>query len=157
MNVQEFLNERKIPFEVYQHPTTYDAQHLAGALHLPGKEIAKTVLLRANGGFKYLLAVLPATHVVDFEQIGTTLGGTHAQLANEDELAARCPDCEVGVLPPFGSRYGLETLVDESLTDDEQIVFEGNTHGEAIRMRYRDFYELEHPLVARFALCRKDK
>ena len=62
-------------------------------------------------------------------------------------MSSLCPDCEIGALPPFGSQYGLKTVVDESLLADEHIVFEGNTHAEAIRMRLDDFRNLEHPLV----------
>jgi hypothetical protein len=39
-------------------------------------------------------------------------------------------------------------VVDEGLTHDEEIVFEGNTHHEAFRMRYDDYAALEHPRVA---------
>jgi Ala-tRNA(Pro) deacylase len=46
---------------------------------------------------------------------------------------------------------GLKTLVDESLTRDERIVFEGNTLHEAIRMSYRDYADLERPQVADFS------
>jgi Ala-tRNA(Pro) deacylase len=45
----------------------------------------------------------------------------------------------------------MKTIVDESLTKDEEIVFEGNTHVEAIRMKYADFYRLAEPLVGSFA------
>ena len=31
-----------------------------------------------------------------------------------------------GVLPPFGSQIGLRTLLDESLLEEREIVFEGN-------------------------------
>jgi len=45
----------------------------------------------------------------------------------------------------------MKTIVDEGLADDEEIVFEGNTHDEAIRMRFDEFRRLEEPLVAAFA------
>ena len=54
-------------------------------------------------------------------------------------------------MPPFGSQYGLETLIDPSVIANEYIVFEGNGREEAIRMSYRDFYALEHPTVVEFA------
>ena len=54
-------------------------------------------------------------------------------------------DCELGALPPFGSQYGVRTLMDRMLLEDEEIVFEGNTHHEAIRMRHKDYASLEHP------------
>lgn len=147
MNVQKFLKERRVPFEILAHEPTYDAQHMAQAVHVPGREVAKTVLLRANHGYKYIVAVLPATNMIDFRRASEDLGGTELALATEVEMAEICPDCEMGALPPFGSQYGLKTVVDESLVADESIVFEGNTHAEAIRMKFADFCDIEHPLV----------
>ncbi|MBI3839972.1 MAG: YbaK/EbsC family protein [Planctomycetia bacterium] len=151
MDTQQFLREHRVPFEVVSHTPTFDASHLAEAVHAPGREVAKTVLVRANHDYRYVVAVLPSTHMVDLDVLSQALGGATLELATELEIGQRCPDCEFGVLPPFGSQYGAETIVDTSLTKDEQIVFEGNTHGEAIRMKYHDFYEVEHPRVAQFA------
>lgn len=151
MSMKHFLQKRRVPFEVLAHAQVYDAQHLAQALHVPGKEVAKTVLLRADHDYRYYVVVLPATHVIDFELLSTFLGGTELELATEAEIAQRCPDCEVGVLPPFGAYYGAQTIVDESLAGDEYISFESDSHTEAIRMKYAEFYDFEHPLVARFA------
>ncbi|MBC8351203.1 MAG: YbaK/EbsC family protein [Planctomycetes bacterium] len=152
MNVQELLSEKKVAYDTIPHRNAYDAQRLAHELHTPGEEVAKTVLLRADHGYVYVVAVLPATKTIDFEKVSTALGGSTIELANEIEIKERCPDCEMGVLPPFGSQYGLKTLVEESLTKDREIVFEGNCHHEAIRMRYEDFHQIEEPLVAKFAV-----
>jgi Ala-tRNA(Pro) deacylase len=75
MKVQDYLQERNIQFDVIEHEPTYDAQHMAQAVHVSGYEVAKTVLLRADRGFAYVVAVLPATHRIDFERAGTLLGG----------------------------------------------------------------------------------
>jgi Ala-tRNA(Pro) deacylase len=149
--MKHFLQRRHVQFEAIEHPAAFDAQHLAQALHTPGREVAKTVLLRADHTYSYIVAVLPATHRIDFEALSEFMGGTTLELATEVEIAERCPDCEFGVLPPFGSHYGARTIVDESLTRDEYISFESDSHTEAIRMKYSDYYEIEHPLVARFA------
>ncbi len=151
MSMKHFLQRRHVPFEVIGHPESYGAQHLASALHAPGREVAKTVLLRADHDYCYLVAVLPATHQIDFARLSEFMGGTELELATEIEIAQHCPDCDFGVLPPFGSHYGAQTIVDESLTKDEYIWFESDSHTEAIRMKYSEFYDLEHPLVARFA------
>jgi Ala-tRNA(Pro) deacylase len=108
-------------------------------------------LLRANGGYSYIVAVLPATKHVDLQLASTALGGSKLELATEADLAAHCPDCETGVLPPFGSQYAMHTMVDESLAKDQEIVFEGNTHDEAIRMTFEDFRRVEVPLIVDFA------
>ena len=146
MNVQQFLSQSGRPFQVIEHPTTYTAQAVAQAVHVPGEEVAKTVVLKA--GDNYVMAVLPATRHINFDKAKAAFQSGPVLLAAEAEFARLFPDCERGALPPFGSRYGLTTVVDEGLTRDEEIVFEGNTHHEAIRMRYDDYAALEHPLVA---------
>jgi len=151
MNTQDFLLQHDVEFDVITHRDTYDAQRLAQTLHVPGQEVAKTVLLRADSGYAYVVAVLPANKQVDLEKVSAALGGSKIELACERDLKEHCPDCERGVLPPFGTQYAMKTLVDENLQRETDIVFEGNTHHEAIRMRYEDFKRLESPLVADLA------
>jgi Ala-tRNA(Pro) deacylase len=151
MKVTEFLDQCHVDYELLEHRDAYTAQRMAQILHVPGREVAKTVLLRDGGQRDYILAVLPATKRVDFRRLGQALGGAKVELASEPEMNQLCPDCEPGALPPFGSGYGMRTLVDESLCEDETIVFEGNTHHEAIRMKFRDYRRLESPTVASFA------
>jgi Ala-tRNA(Pro) deacylase len=151
MNVAAFLDEIKCEFERIPHEPTYGAQRLAQELHVPGQDVAKTVLLRVNGGKQFIVAVLPASKNVNFEKASKLLDKGKVHLATEFEIAAHCPDCDFGVLPPFGSRYGMKTIVDSSLADDFEIVFKANTHNEAIRMKYDDFAQLETPLLGSFA------
>jgi Ala-tRNA(Pro) deacylase len=151
MNVAEFLQRGHYKFDRVPHAPAYSAQRLAHELHVSGREVAKTVLLRANGGYEFVVAVLPASKQIDLERASKLLGGAKLCLATEFEIATHCPDCEFGVLPPFGSRYGMKTIVDSSLAEDESIWFEGNTHEEAIRITFEDFRRLEHPIVAPFA------
>ena len=127
MNIADFLAEKKVHFDRILHTETHDAQRLAAAVHTPAREVAKTVLLRANGGYTYVVAVLPADKAVDLEKAAETLGGSKLVLATEAEIVQHCRDCEVGALPPFGSLYGMRTVVDESITQDDTIVFEGDT------------------------------
>ena len=147
MSVVDFLTTREVPFDVIEHQPTYDAQRMAEAVHTPGQEVAKTVLVRADSGFAYVVVVVPADRQVDLDKVRVALGGGHVELASEKEVAERCPDCECGALPPFGSLYGLKTIVDQSLAADDQIVFEGNTHSQAIRMAFADFRDAEQPLI----------
>jgi Ala-tRNA(Pro) deacylase len=155
MNVEKYLDEHRIKFSVVEHEETFDAQRLAESLHVPGREVAKTVLLRADQGFAYVLAVVPAPEHVDLQRVGEMLGGSRIELASEHEVTDVCPDCEPGVVPPFGSQYGLKTLVDDTLVEDEEIVFEGSTHHDAIRMRFEDFRQLEQPLIGKLIAGRR--
>lgn len=152
MNISEFLRERGARFTVIPHGETYDTQRMAEAIHVHGCEVAKTVLLRASGGYRYIVAILPAPMMIDLDKVSSVLGGSKMSLATAVEVASCCPDCDFGALPPFGSQYNLMTLVDSSLAEDECIYFEGNTHREAIQMPFEDFRRIEEPLIGSFAV-----
>lgn len=146
--VKSLLDEKHIPYTVSYHLPTFTAQGEAAALHIPGKDVAKTVVLRAGG--EMLLAVLPASSRVNFRKLEKILG-VPVRLATELEFAALFPDCELGAEPPFGLLYSLRVLVDESLTHDEEISFCAGTHRESLRLRYSDFSRLEEPQICSFA------
>jgi Ala-tRNA(Pro) deacylase len=148
MNISEFLDKHKCHFQRVPHGAAYTSEHMAHELHVPGKQVAKTVLLRANGGCHYIVAVLPSNKKLDLRRAAGLLGGTMLRIAEKHEISEHCPDCEDGILPPFGSRYNMRTIMDASLAENEEIVFEGNTHHEAIRMKFDEFRRLEEPLVA---------
>lgn len=147
MNVKEYLTANRVTYQTLEHSRTGDAQHLAHAVHVPGDKVAKAVLLRANHGFRYVTAVIPASRQLDFEVASRSFGHCELQLASEAEVSQVCPDCEAGVLLPFGSQFGTKTLVDSSLQQSDEIVFEGNRHTEAIRVKFADFCRLESPLI----------
>ncbi len=148
MRIDAFLAEQNVPFETLPHAPAFTAQKLAKYLRVPGSRVAKSVLLVAPEGC--CLAVLPATHHVDTEQLTRELGGP-VRLATDGEMAGIFHDCEFGIVPPFGTLYGLPILLDDSLRPDALLVFEGHTHVEALRMRCGDYERLEKPRRLRFA------
>jgi Ala-tRNA(Pro) deacylase len=152
MNIITFLESNHCPFECFPHEPTFSAERLAQAIKVRDSEVAKTVLLRVGDGCRYAVAVLPASKKLDLKAASALLGGAPVHLATEFEIAERCPECDFGVLPPFGSRYGMQTIVDTSLVEDEDIFFDAQTHCEAIRMTFDDYRELEEPLIGRFAV-----
>lgn len=149
MRLESVLSDRRIAYQRLHHPPVYTASRLAEVLHVPGREVAKTVLLRTSQG--YLVTVLPADHKIDLNQVQNCLEGEQVEMASESEMEWLFPDCERGTVPPFGSLYHIQTLMDESLAEDKDIVFDAHNHEEAIRMRYQDYEELEHPMKGRFA------
>jgi Ala-tRNA(Pro) deacylase len=72
-------------------------------------------------------------------------------MADEERFAETFPDCEVGAMPPFGNLYGVPVCVDETLANDETIVFRAGTHTDTMSVAYADFERLVEPTVADFA------
>ncbi len=147
-HLKSYLDENKIHYTSMTHSLAYTAQAAAATMHIPGKELAKTVVLR--GEDSTYLAVLPASHHVSLKKFAA-VAGKQVRMAIEQEFADLFPDCELGAMPPMGQLYGVPVYVDEALAADEEIVFNAGTHRDAIRMRFADFVRLAKPKVCAFA------
>ncbi len=147
--LREFLDSHRAKYVVISHSATFTAQEIAASAHIPGKELAKTVVVKLDS--KLAMAVLPASRKVDFAALKSATGARQVGLASEKEFQGMFPDCELGAMPPFGNLYGMEVWVDESLTRDTEIAFNAGSHTELIRLAYEDFERLASPKVARIA------
>ena len=148
--LKKYLEQNNAPYEVILHEEAYTSQELAQALHTPGNEFAKVVVVKANG--TYRLAVLPASRRIDLEALKKAWNTGAVALASEQEIKDLFPEAEIGAMPPFGNLYNIEVWVDASLTRDEYITFNAGTHYNAVRMRYRDFERIGRPRVDCFSV-----
>ena len=146
--LKNFLDRYGVKYTVISHSTAYTAQEVAQSTHTPGRELAKTVMIKVNG--EMAMAVLPASYQVELDLLKGAIGAREVGLATEEEFRSRFPDCELGAMPPFGNLYGMEVFVDKMLTEDKEIAFNAGNHRELIRMEYRDFEWLVHPKIMSF-------
>jgi Ala-tRNA(Pro) deacylase len=144
--LKDYLDSEKVKYESLAHYETYTSQETAQSARVPGRELAKTVIVKIDG--KMAMAVLPASKKIDFNLLKSAAGGT-VELAAEQEFESIFPDCEVGAMPPFGNLYGMEVYVDEGLAQDEKIAFNACSHIELIKLSYKDFSRLAKPKVIR--------
>ena len=143
--LQEYLDGENVRYVLMRHSPAFTAQEVAAAAHIPGQEVAKVVVVKLDG--EMALVVLPAPEMIRMNHLKAETGAQEVELATEEEFKGRFPDCEVGAMPPFGNLYGMETMVEESLTEDEDIAFNAGTHTELVRMAYEDFERLVQPRV----------
>ncbi len=147
--LKRFLDENGIRYVAIQHSPAFTAQEVAASAHIPGRELAKTVMLKLDGTLA--MVVLPATKKIDLDQLEQVAGVRTASLASEREFQTMFPDCEPGAMPPFGNLYDMRVFVDELLALDEQIAFNAGTHAELIQMAFDDFRRLVNPTIAPLA------
>jgi Ala-tRNA(Pro) deacylase len=147
--LKAFLDDHNIRYISIKHSKAYTAQEIAESVHIPGKEVAKTVMIKING--QMAMAVLPATERVDFDLLKSVAGTQNVQLAGEEEFKNLFPECEAGAMPPFGNLYGMEVYVEKSLARDKEICFNACSHTEILRLFYADYERLAHPRQARFS------
>ena len=141
--LKEFLDANGVKYIAISHSPAFTAQEIAASAHVPGKELAKTVVFKLED--ELALAVLPASYRVDFDMLKEVAGSKRIELADEEEFRDRFPDCELGAMPPFGNLFGMETFVADVLAEDVEIAFNAGSHSELIRMAYADFERLVKP------------
>jgi Ala-tRNA(Pro) deacylase len=148
--LKDFLDEHQVKYVVISHSRAFTTQEIAAATHIPGKELAKTVIVDIDG--KTAMAVLPGSQKVDLALLRDALGAERVTLAKEAAFKDRFPGCDLGAMPPFGNLYGMPVYVADSLTEDEEIAFNAGSHDQLVKMAYRDFERLVKPEVMRFAV-----
>lgn len=147
--LRRFLDDHQIRYVAIRHSPAYTAQETAASAHIPGREMAKAVMVQVDGTMA--MVVMPSTTMLDPDRLRRITGAEVVSLATESEFRSRFPDCEIGAMPPFGNLYGLDMYVDRSLREDDRIAFNAGSHAELIQMDYRDFERLAGPTVADLA------
>ena len=144
--LKRFLDENQVRYVSIRHSPAFTAQETAASAHIPGRELAKTVMVKIDGTMA--MAVLAAPNRLDLELLRRAAGARSVKLAGEKEFSSAFPDCEPGAMPPFGNLYGLRVYVDQTLAEDRQIAFNAGSHAELIQMDYQQFEQLVEPVVA---------
>jgi Ala-tRNA(Pro) deacylase len=147
--LKPFLDVEGIKYVVISHSVAHTAQGIAALTHIPGKNLAKTVIVKIDG--KYAMAVLPASRQLDLALLRAAVRAKTLSVAYEAEFKNRFPDCETGAMPPFGNLYGMAVYADESLSRDTEIAFNAGSHRELYRLSWKDFERLVEPTVVRLA------
>lgn len=111
----------------------------AEACHVSGDRLAKGVVVRTGDG--YILAVLPATHRIDRDELKKQVGGDFA-LATEDEIVQLFSDCARGAVPAIGECYGLKVVVEDKIREQPDIYFEAGDHTTVVHVSQAQFSEL---------------
>jgi Ala-tRNA(Pro) deacylase len=136
--LQRYLDQH-VDYEVIPHEPTMSSMRTAQACHIPGKRLAKGVVLRRNGG--YLLAVVPASHHISLADVSRQLG-EEVDLAAESDLDQLFHDCAHGAVPPIGDCYGLDVIVDDSIDRQADVYLEGGDHATLIHLTRAQFAKL---------------
>jgi Ala-tRNA(Pro) deacylase len=139
ITLAQYLIDGGIEYDLVPHPHTQTASASAVASHVLADGFAKAVVLKGGDGF--MLAVLPASRHIQFDELRRLLG-TEVDMANEEQIETLFIDCEPGSVPALGAAYGLNVVVDDSLAQQPDIYFEGGDHANLVHVSGTSFQKL---------------
>ena len=135
----QYLIDRDLAYDLVPHPRTETASASVAASRVPADRLAKAVVLKGGNGF--MLAVLPASRHIQFEELRRLLG-RHMDMASEEQIETLFLDCEPGAVPAIGAAYGLNVVVDDSLARQPDVYFEGGDHANLVHISGATFQKL---------------
>lgn len=146
--IKETLADNGVDFEELHHDEVYTAQQVAQCEHITGHRVAKVVIVMADG--KPIEVVIPASRRLDLERVKDFLHARECRLATEQEMTEHFNDCELGAIPPLRHWQNVEVLMDFSMKVDGDIVFQGGTHCDAVRLNFNDWLRIVNPRIGSF-------
>lgn len=147
--IRKMLALRRIPFEELHHHEAFTAQTVAKCEHMSGHRVAKVVVVMIDGHPVEL--ILPASRHVVLEKVRQALNAQQARLATEEEMKTFFTDCETGAIPALRHWKDVPVLMDLSMKVEGNILFQAGTHCDAVRLSFRDWFELVNPQVVTFS------
>lgn len=137
--LRDYMNRCGVDFDEVPHAYAFQPAKAAEAAHISGRRVAKGVLVRA--GDRYMMAVVPSSKQIRFDDLGRWLG-RDVTLAGEQDSRPLFDDCELGALPPVGAAFGLDTVVDDDLLNNDEVYFEGGDHRTLVHVESGDWRRL---------------
>jgi Ala-tRNA(Pro) deacylase len=146
--IKEILEKRGVAYEELHHRVAFTAQEVAQSEHVSGHNVAKVVIVLADG--RPVELIVPASRRVNLERVRVVLGAEDVRLASEAEMEKIFTDCETGAIPPLRHWKDVTVLMDASMPSSSELVFQAGTHEDTIRLKFKDWLELVSPLVQVF-------
>ncbi len=85
-DVIDYLKRNNVQYDVIEHTPAFSAHEVAVVSHVPEKDLAKTLIVNADG--KFYMVVMPADHRLDDHLLHDVLKSKHVHLASEEDLTA---------------------------------------------------------------------
>ncbi len=144
--LQNYLNDSKVEWRSIKHPPAYTAAEIAALAHIPGKELAKCVVVKIDG--KLAMVIEPSNVKLNLQALEQWFGTKQVELASEQEFKSAFPDCEPGAMPPlnlFNMNIYEDDTAEACFSQYGKIAFNAGTHTDLVEMNYWDFKKLVHP------------
>jgi Ala-tRNA(Pro) deacylase len=149
--IKDLLEKRGVPFEERHHRVAFTAQEVAQSEHITGHRVAKVVIVIADG--RPVELILPASRRIVLDQVGKLLAAREVRLASEAEMDRVFIDCGTGAIPPLRHWKDVEVVMDASMPREGEVIFQGGTHEDAVRLAIEDWLPLVNPRIGLFTMA----
>ena len=132
-----YLKKKMIPYEVvkYEHDEK-GAEFAARATGYPLERTVKTLVVELDRE-SYCLALLPGHRELDLRKLASLCGVKRSAMV-DIKTAERLTGYLVGGISPFGTRQRLESIMESSILNNEEIIVNAGQRGVMLKMAPND-------------------
>ncbi len=134
-NVTRLLDQRKIPYAVYELPQEkLGALESARLLGVDSEKVFKTIVVTRPTLRKPILALVPGTKEVNLKRLAKALGEKKLKLATQND-AEHLTGLKTGGISPLALiNRGFQVVIDSSAQNYDEIHISGGQRGLNIRL-----------------------
>lgn len=143
--IKGMLDNSNIPYTELEHEAMFISAQEEQMTGLSESQGAKSISVKTKEG-AFALMVMPGNKRLDTRQAKKVLGTNSIKFATQEEVKTVL-GCDIGACYPFGSIAGIETIVDQSLLENDTIVFNPGLHTRSILLKVHDYRVMEQPKV----------
>lgn len=145
---KDYLDKKMAHYEPLVHKTVYTAYDAAQTLRKELKEIAKSLLIATDKA--YVIAVVPAHMRLDLGKLKKALKAKKVSIPKE-QVMIKVFKVKPGSMTAFGGLHKVEVWADKSLLKVKDIILSAGSFTDSVRMKTKDFIELEQAKLASFS------
>jgi HD-like signal output (HDOD) protein/prolyl-tRNA editing enzyme YbaK/EbsC (Cys-tRNA(Pro) deacylase) len=136
ITVRRYLDAQDVRYSIVKCPVDAQGCWQGDIGNISPTCVARAMILKDISGL--VMAVLPITHSLKLDALNRQL---HRKLRPADEIDFRgvFADCSPGILPALGEAYSFETVIDDSLLDQDFVYVASGNAGELVRITGQDF------------------
>lgn len=148
-NVTRYLDQRKVPYRVYELPVEkLGAEQTAELLGVPLEIVFKTIVVKREGQGKPVLAVVPGSSEVDLKALAKAVGEKKLTLSTQKE-AEDLTQLQAGGISPLALiNRGFQMVLDQAALSQVEIHVSGGQRGLNIRLPVADLVKLTQARTA---------
>ena len=138
--VTRFLDERHIPYRLFQHSgPVHSIEEAARQRGERPEQIIRSILFRLSSE-EFLMVLIAGPGQISWKALRVFLDQSRLTTATEEEVI-RVTGYQIGAVSPFGLPQPVRTLVDESVLAEEEISIGSGQRGLAVILQKKDFIQ----------------
>lgn len=153
--IKDLLDSNKCWYEYFEHEpvrTSEEASKIRDgkySITQGAKALIVKYKVSGNSEPKFAMIVVPGDKKFDKKKTLAVLGAKDISFATEEQVTELTEGVQVGGVPPFGNIFNLNVYCDESVLENDKIIFNAGDRKVSIAIKSEDYLKLVSPIICK--------